>query len=114
MPIPDAGRLLDKTTSCNNGVFATSRAATRLYRNSEHHRPGQCPRFQVDVGDTIHFDHDKYAVRGSEATILERQAEWLNRYASVDVSIEGHCDERGTRAYNLALGARRAEAVKTI
>lgn len=74
--------------------------------------PGSARDFQVNVGDTIHFDYDRFAITRSERTILDRQAEWLGRYAAVRVSIEGHCDERGTRAYNLALGARRAEAVK--
>lgn len=74
--------------------------------------PGSVRDFQVNVGDTIHFAYDRFAIDGSERAILDRQAEWLNKYKSVRVSLEGHCDERGTRAYNLALGARRAEAAK--
>jgi peptidoglycan-associated lipoprotein len=46
--------------------------------------------------------------------ILQRQAQWLQRYPQVSITIEGHCDERGTREYNLALGERRATAVKSV
>lgn len=74
--------------------------------------PGSLKDFQVNVGDTVHFDYDHASVLDSDKPVLERQAVWLNKYPSVRVTIEGHCDERGTRAYNLALGAKRAEAVK--
>jgi len=74
--------------------------------------PGSTKDFRVNVGDTIHFDYNQSAVRDEDRTILQHQAAWLNKYPAVRVNIEGHCDERGTRAYNLALGARRAEAVK--
>lgn len=74
--------------------------------------PGSLQDFRVNVGDTVHFDYDKYDVRGGDRDILQRQATWLQKYPQVRVTIEGHCDERGTREYNLALGARRANAVK--
>ena len=74
--------------------------------------PGSAEDLRVNVGDTVHFDYDKYEVMESDKAILQRQAEWLNKYPSVRVTIEGNCDERGTREYNLALGARRANAVK--
>ncbi|MEE8394366.1 MAG: peptidoglycan-associated lipoprotein Pal [Rhodospirillales bacterium] len=66
----------------------------------------------VEVGDRVHFDYDKYNLTPEARTILEKQAAWLNKYPDTNVSIEGHCDERGTREYNLALGERRANAVK--
>ena len=75
-------------------------------------RPGSSEDFRVNVGDTVTFDYDRYSIgAGAEAT-LQRQAAWLNKYPAVMLTIEGHCDERGTREYNLALGARRAQAIK--
>jgi peptidoglycan-associated lipoprotein len=74
--------------------------------------PGSAEDLRVNVGDTVHFDYDKYAVLDSDKSTLQRQAAWLGKYPSVRVTVEGHCDERGTREYNLALGARRANAVK--
>jgi peptidoglycan-associated lipoprotein len=74
--------------------------------------PGSTRDFTVNVGDTIHFDYDRYAIRDTDRGTLQRQATWLLKYPNVRVTIEGNCDERGTRDYNLALGARRAEAVK--
>ena len=74
--------------------------------------PGSLQDFRVNVGDTVHFAFNAYNVQDNDKTLLQRQAAWLNKYRSVRVTIEGHCDERGTREYNLALGARRANAVK--
>jgi len=74
--------------------------------------PGSAEDLKVNVGDTVHFDYDQYAITDEARAILQRQAAWLAKYPSVRLTIEGHCDERGTREYNLALGARRANAVK--
>ncbi|MGC9952840.1 MAG: peptidoglycan-associated lipoprotein Pal [Rhizomicrobium sp.] len=74
--------------------------------------PGSAEDLRVNVGDTVHFDYDKYAILDADKATLQRQANWLARYPAVRVTIEGNCDERGTREYNLALGARRANAVK--
>jgi peptidoglycan-associated lipoprotein len=74
--------------------------------------PGSERDFVVNVGDRVYFDFDKYNVRDDAAPLLEAQAAWLKRYPAVQVRIEGNCDERGTREYNLALGARRANAVR--
>ncbi len=74
--------------------------------------PGSAEDLRVNVGDTVHFDYDKYDIKDNDRAILQKQAAWLQQYPSVRVTIEGHCDERGTREYNLALGARRANAVK--
>ena len=75
-------------------------------------QPGSIKDFQVNVGDTVHFDYDKYAVLDADKDLLKKQADWLAKYPDVKVTIEGYADERGTREYNLALGARRANAVK--
>jgi len=74
--------------------------------------PGSENDFVVNVGDRIYFDFDQFALSAAGAAILDKQAAWLNRYPQVTVRIEGNADERGTREYNLALGARRAETVK--
>ena len=74
--------------------------------------PGSAEDLRVNVGDTVHFDYDRYDIMDSDRAVLQRQAAWLGKYPSVRVTVEGHCDERGTREYNLALGARRANAVK--
>ncbi len=66
----------------------------------------------VDVGDTVHFDFDKYDLKPEARAILDAQAAWLAKYPNTNVIIEGHCDERGTREYNLALGERRANSVR--
>ena len=74
--------------------------------------PGSERDFIVNAGDRIYFDYNAYSVSGDGQRILDAQAQWLQRYPAVQVRIEGNCDERGTREFNLALGARRAEAVK--
>jgi peptidoglycan-associated lipoprotein len=74
--------------------------------------PGSAEDFRVNVGDTVHFALNQYNIEDSDKAVLGRQAAWLARYPAVRVTVEGHCDERGTREYNLALGARRANAVK--
>ncbi len=75
-------------------------------------RPGSQEELVATVGDRVFFDYDKSVVKPEGRTVLNRQAAWLKQYGSVAVTIEGHCDERGTREYNLALGERRANAVK--
>ena len=74
--------------------------------------PGSTQDFVVNVGDRIYFDFDKSDIRADAQPILAGQAEWLQRYQGVRVRIEGNCDERGTREYNFALGAKRADAVR--
>ena len=74
--------------------------------------PGSLEDFRVNVGDTVHFAYDQYNIESGDQGTLGKQAAWLQRYPAVRVTVEGHADERGTREYNLALGARRANAVK--
>lgn len=74
--------------------------------------PGSVQDFVINVGDRVYFDFDQYAVRADGQPVLDNQAQWLNRYPGVRVRIEGNADERGTREYNLALGARRANSVR--
>lgn len=64
------------------------------------------------MADRVFFDTDMFNIDGEDQSVLRSQAEWLARYPGTTVVIEGHCDERGTRDYNLALGERRANAAK--
>lgn len=74
--------------------------------------PAQVAQELVRVGDTVYFGYDSYALDGPAQTTLDQQAAILLRNTGVSVVIEGHCDDRGTREYNLALGERRATTVK--
>lgn len=75
--------------------------------------PGTVQDFIYAAGeDRVFFDYDQYDLTLQARSVLRRQAEWLNRYQSVTVVVAGNADERGTREYNLALGARRADSVK--
>ena len=74
--------------------------------------PGSQEDLVVNVGDRVFFNFDKFNISTEAGETLELQAAWLKRNASVTVTIQGHADERGTREYNLALGERRANAVK--
>lgn len=74
--------------------------------------PGSVEDFRVSVGDRVFFGLDRSDLSMEARQILERQAAWLQRYPSVQILVAGNCDERGTREYNLALGARRAAAAR--
>ena len=74
--------------------------------------PGSSQDFTLNVGDRILFDTDSSAIRADAQQTLTRQAQWLNQYGNYAITIEGHADERGTREYNIALGARRAAATR--
>src|ERR1700719_732411 len=76
--------------------------------------PGSQQDLAATAGDRVFFEYDRSDISSEGQQILQRQAEWLKRYGNVGVTIEGHCDERGTREYNLALGERRAQAVKNV
>jgi peptidoglycan-associated lipoprotein len=76
--------------------------------------PGSQQDLAATAGDRVFFAFDRSDIDAEGRETLEKQAEWLKRYPNVDVRIEGHCDERGTREYNLALGERRANAVKNV
>lgn len=75
-------------------------------------RAGSQEDLVTNVGDRVFFDLDKAVLKAEAQRTLERQAAWLKQFPNVTIMVEGHCDERGTREYNLALGERRATAVK--
>ncbi len=74
--------------------------------------PGSAQDFTVNVGDRVFFETDSSQLTSDGQVTLGRQAAWLTQYAQYAIQIEGHADERGTREYNLALGARRAAATR--
>jgi peptidoglycan-associated lipoprotein len=76
--------------------------------------PGSQQDLEASAGDRVFFAFDRSDITPESQEILTRQADWLRRYPNVTVTIEGHCDERGTREYNLALGERRAQAAKNV
>jgi peptidoglycan-associated lipoprotein len=74
--------------------------------------PGSQQDFVVNVGDRVFFESDSSELTSQARSTLEKQAQWLRNYRTYAFTIEGHADERGTREYNIALGARRAQAVR--
>jgi peptidoglycan-associated lipoprotein len=74
--------------------------------------PGSMEDFVAAAGDRVYFAYDSYELTPEAQAVLDAQAGWLGRYPNVRVIIEGNADERGTREYNLALGARRANSVR--
>jgi peptidoglycan-associated lipoprotein len=83
------------------GALANASAAT----------PGSQQDFVVNVGDRVFFETDSTELTPQSISTLEKQAQWLRSYPQYNFTVEGHADERGTREYNIALGARRAQAV---
>ena len=88
------------TDNANSGV--TSGAVT----------PGSQDDLEQNVGHRVFFGYDQYSLSTQAQSTLQRQAEFLKQYSNVRIQVSGNCDERGTREYNLALGARRAEAAR--
>ncbi len=86
----------------NLGMDANASAAT----------PGSQQDFVVNVGDRVFFESDQTDLSPQAVATLDKQIQWLQTYPRYQFTIEGHADERGTREYNIALGARRAQSVK--
>jgi peptidoglycan-associated lipoprotein len=84
-----------------NGTDASAAAA-----------PGSQQDFVVNVGDRVFFETDSSELTELARGTLDKQAQWLSNYNRYSFTIEGHADERGTREYNIALGARRAQTVR--
>jgi len=90
-------------------VSSCSKKSDMLYSEV---RPGTQAELEINIGDYVLFSVNGATLDNEARATLDRQAEWLERYRDIKVIIEGHCDERGTREYNLALGAKRANAVR--
>ena len=91
-----------KNPADDNGLGAGSGVAS----------PGSQQDFIVNVGDKVFFETDSTELTTTAQATLDKQSAWLNRYGRYSFTIEGHADERGTREYNFALGARRSEVTK--
>ena len=91
--------------ACSSDQQAAAPATTTV-------TPGSVADFRQNVGDRVFFDTDMSTIREDGRATLNRQAEWLKKYTNYQITVEGHCDERGTREYNLALGERRANAAR--
>ena len=74
--------------------------------------PGSAQDFVVNVGDRVFFETDSSDLTSTATATLDKQSQWLNQYPRYSITIEGHADERGTREYNFALGARRSQTVR--
>ena len=95
----------DTTESSGSGSSTSSESV------SSDIEPGSQEDLIVNVGDRIFFDYNSSDLDADAKELLQDQVAWIKQY-NVSITIEGHCDERGTREYNLALGEKRAQAVK--
>ena len=99
-------------SGCETIGGASSSSDTPSYEYGDSKQANLQAYLQNEIGDRIYFDTDKYNITSAAAFVLESQANWLKSTPGFQLIVEGHCDERGTREYNLALGERRANSVK--
>ena len=93
-------------------LSACANKATDSLASAGSAAPGSQQDFVVNVGDRVFFESDSTELTVQSRGTLDKQAQWLQQYGNYTFTIEGHADERGTREYNIALGARRAQAVR--
>ena len=100
--------------SSSSDVSSTSSegSITETSPDSESIEPGSQEDLIVNVGDRVFFNYDSSELDKDAQELLQDQVAWLKQYSDVSIIVEGHCDERGTREYNLALGEKRAQSVK--
>lgn len=91
---------------------SSSRQPTQFQFGTGNYTPGSPEEFAGGIGNKVYFETDSSNLTQEARIVLDRQAQWLNQYPTYSVRVEGHADERGTREYNIALGARRATATK--
>ena len=90
----------------------SDQAATTTAPVSSGPVPGSQADLVANVGDRVFYDLNRSTLRSDARTTLERQAAWLAKWSANNVQVAGNCDERGTQAYNIALGNRRASAAR--
>ena len=100
------------TTSSSSGSTSSASASTAADSESSYSYDTDPRTALIKVGDRVLFGYDSSELDDEDRSVLDNQAEFLNQNPSLKVTIEGHCDERGTREYNLALGEKRASSVK--
>jgi peptidoglycan-associated lipoprotein len=99
-------------SACETGLGDGSDGSMGGNGNMGPATPGSTRDFVENVGDRVFFAFDSSTLTAEGRATLDKQAAWLKKYDETTVAVEGHCDERGTREYNLALGERRALAAK--
>ena len=104
--------LLSACATGNAGIDTTGNAGTNAGANPSGAVPGSQADLEESAGHRVFFAYDQYTLTPQAQSTLARQAAWMQEYPDVDILLAGNCDERGTREYNLALGARRAEAAR--
>ena len=104
-----AAAMLAVLSACANGI---PDSGAGVGGTSAVYEPNTVEYFQASIGDRVHFEVDQSTLTAAARSTLDAQAGWLTEYSAFTALIEGHADEQGTREYNLALGARRAAAVK--
>ena len=100
----------DSSGSGSSGEFNSDTSSSDESASSI--TPGSQEDLLVNVGDRVFFGYDSFELDADAQELLQDQAAWLKQHSNVSITIEGHCDERGTREYNLALGEKRAQSVK--
>ena len=101
------------SSSASSDVSSTEEGTiTETSPESASITPGSQEDLIVNVGDRVFFNYDSSDLDSDAQELLQDQVAWLKQYSDVSVIVEGHCDERGTREYNLALGEKRAQSVK--
>ncbi len=99
-------------SSSSSSEVSSSGSDSSSDASSASIEPGSQEDLIVNVGDRVFFNYDSSELDSDAQELLQDQVAWLKQYSGVSVIIEGHCDERGTREYNLALGEKRAQSVK--
>ncbi len=102
----------EETTASTTTASETAPAPSAPVTPAPGIQPGSQEDLIDKVGDRVFFDFDRYDLKPEGRSSVEALAAWLNSFPAVTLTLEGHADERGTREYNLALGERRANAVK--
>ena len=102
----------DAATSTSGSSSSSSDSVASSDDESSSIVPGSQEDLIVNVGDRVFFGYDSAELDSDAQELLQDQVAWLKQYPDVSITVEGHCDERGTREYNLALGEKRAQAVK--
>lgn len=105
--------MLAACSSTSDDTGASTSAAPAVTSEANTIVPGSAEDFEQNVGNRVYFDLNQSTLTDEARATLQKQAAWLKTYPSVALTVEGNCDERGTREYNLALGARRANAAKS-
>jgi peptidoglycan-associated lipoprotein len=100
--------------ACSNTDSTSAATGAGAASTDAGPRPGSQEDLVANVGDRVFFDTDRSNIRADQRGTLDRQSAWMARYPQVQVTVEGHADERGTREYNLALGQRRANAARDV